>query len=115
MIQLFSLQVQSTIKQLVRDWSRDGAAEREGCYRPILDELNRRIVDADWDVLGQKWLIGAPWVAYYDPMKARIAELKAGNLSDDLKSAIAEAETEIACWEAAPNEIAYVLFVVRPK
>ena len=28
--------VQSTLKQLVRDWSSAGAAEREQCYTPII-------------------------------------------------------------------------------
>ena len=28
--------VQSTLKQLVRDWSSDGAIEREQCYTPIV-------------------------------------------------------------------------------
>ena len=80
-----------------------------------VDELNSRIADAGWDIMGQRWLIGAPWEAYYAPMKVRIAELKAGNPSDELSNAIAESETEIALWEAAPDEIAYVLSVVRPK
>lgn len=31
--------VQSTLKLIVRDWSEDGADERETCYKPILDEL----------------------------------------------------------------------------
>lgn len=79
------------------------------------DELSRRIADAGWDVMGQRWLIGAPWEAYYEPIKARIAELKAARLGGELSTAIAESETEIARWEAAPDQIAYVLFVVRPK
>ena len=31
--------VQSTLKMLVRDWSEDGANERDTCYKPILEEL----------------------------------------------------------------------------
>ncbi len=31
--------VQSTIKQFVRDWSKEGAAERDMCYKPIMDKL----------------------------------------------------------------------------
>ncbi|KAF7993206.1 hypothetical protein HCN44_006266 [Aphidius gifuensis] len=31
--------VQATIKQLVRDWSIEGAAERQTCYQPIIDEI----------------------------------------------------------------------------
>jgi len=33
--------VQSTLKMLVRDWSEDGQKERDTCYKPILDELER--------------------------------------------------------------------------
>ncbi|KAI5208843.1 N2227-domain-containing protein [Aureobasidium subglaciale] len=33
--------VRSTIRQLYRDWSAEGAREREACYRPILAGLNR--------------------------------------------------------------------------
>lgn len=31
--------VQSVLKNLVRDWSEDGAAERNQCYKPIIDEI----------------------------------------------------------------------------
>ncbi|XP_058799108.1 carnosine N-methyltransferase isoform X2 [Phymastichus coffea] len=31
--------VQATIKQLVRDWSIEGAEERKTCYQPIIDEI----------------------------------------------------------------------------
>ncbi|XP_015522769.1 carnosine N-methyltransferase [Neodiprion pinetum] len=31
--------VQATIKQLVRDWSEEGAQERLSCYQPIIDEI----------------------------------------------------------------------------
>lgn len=31
--------VHTTLKQLVRDWSEEGAKERQACYQPILDEI----------------------------------------------------------------------------
>ena len=31
--------VKTTLKQLVRDWSEAGAAERESCYAPVIREL----------------------------------------------------------------------------
>lgn len=31
--------VRTTIKQFVRDWSADGAAEREACYLPVVHEI----------------------------------------------------------------------------
>uniref|UniRef100_UPI00358FC6E9 carnosine N-methyltransferase n=1 Tax=Myxine glutinosa TaxID=7769 RepID=UPI00358FC6E9 len=30
----------STLKQVVRDWTLEGAVEREACYRPIIDEIS---------------------------------------------------------------------------
>jgi len=37
--------VQSTLKQLVRDWSSCGAAEREQCYSPILTKIRELFPD----------------------------------------------------------------------
>jgi hypothetical protein len=37
--------VRSTLRQCVRDWSVEGAAERAACYGPILDELQRLFPD----------------------------------------------------------------------
>ncbi|XP_062873897.1 carnosine N-methyltransferase isoform X2 [Trichomycterus rosablanca] len=34
--------LKSTIKQFVRDWSDTGRAERDSCYRPIVEEIQRR-------------------------------------------------------------------------
>ena len=34
--------VKTTIKQFVRDWSKDGEQERLVCYAPIIDEVQRR-------------------------------------------------------------------------
>ncbi|VEL23452.1 unnamed protein product [Protopolystoma xenopodis] len=31
--------VRSTLKQFVRDWSSEGQAERDSCYKPVLNEL----------------------------------------------------------------------------
>jgi len=33
--------VHSTLKSFVRDWSSDGKAERDQCYKPILNEIDR--------------------------------------------------------------------------
>ena len=37
--------VQSTLKQFMRDWSGEGAAERRACYDPILSELLQAFPD----------------------------------------------------------------------
>lgn len=34
--------VKTTIKQFVRDWSKDGEQERLVCYAPIIEEVKRR-------------------------------------------------------------------------
>ena len=39
--------VVSTLHQLVRDWSEEGKAERDRCYNPILEELEKRIPITD--------------------------------------------------------------------
>ncbi len=33
--------LKSTIKQFVRDWSEVGQAERDSCYQPIIQEIQR--------------------------------------------------------------------------
>eukprot|EP00698_Gefionella_okellyi_P024539 TRINITY_DN8694_c0_g1_i1.p1 TRINITY_DN8694_c0_g1~~TRINITY_DN8694_c0_g1_i1.p1 ORF type:complete len:407 (-),score=81.91 TRINITY_DN8694_c0_g1_i1:624-1844(-) len=33
--------VRSTLKQFVRDWSSEGAAERDACYKPMIAELQK--------------------------------------------------------------------------
>lgn len=40
--------VQTTLKQLVRDWSSEGAKERLMCYQPIIDELLRTFPKNLW-------------------------------------------------------------------
>ncbi len=39
--------VQSTLKQFVRDWSKEGEAERSQCYDPILRELEHLFADVE--------------------------------------------------------------------
>lgn len=34
-------QVQVTLKQFARDWSADGAEERQQCYAPIISEIEK--------------------------------------------------------------------------
>ncbi|XP_031573020.1 carnosine N-methyltransferase-like [Actinia tenebrosa] len=33
--------ITTTLKQFVRDWSEEGRAERDACYKPIIDEIKR--------------------------------------------------------------------------
>lgn len=34
--------VRSTLKQFYRDWSAEGAIDRDACYKPVMNELERR-------------------------------------------------------------------------
>uniref|UniRef100_A0A8C7YQR7 Carnosine N-methyltransferase n=1 Tax=Oryzias sinensis TaxID=183150 RepID=A0A8C7YQR7_9TELE len=42
--------LKSTIKQFVRDWSEVGQAERDSCYRPIIEEVQRLFPCDQYDV-----------------------------------------------------------------
>ncbi|XP_028312797.1 carnosine N-methyltransferase isoform X1 [Gouania willdenowi] len=42
--------LKSTIKQFVRDWSEEGRAERESCYKPIIQEIQRLFPSDHYDV-----------------------------------------------------------------
>ncbi|XP_028852083.1 carnosine N-methyltransferase isoform X2 [Denticeps clupeoides] len=49
--------LKSTIKQFVRDWSEDGKAERESCYKPIIEEIQRLFPQDQWDVSNIRILV----------------------------------------------------------
>lgn len=40
--------LKSTIKQFVRDWSEAGKAERDSCYKPIIEEIQRLFPPDQW-------------------------------------------------------------------
>ncbi|XP_055055052.1 carnosine N-methyltransferase [Misgurnus anguillicaudatus] len=42
--------LKSTIKQFVRDWSEAGKAERDSCYKPLVDEIQRLFPPDQCDV-----------------------------------------------------------------
>ena len=85
-------------------------------YPAITDEAGilARVEAAGYRSLGTRRIIGTPWEAYYQPMEARIAEMRQGDVSDALEAALREGETEIANWRAAPDRIAYLLVVAEP-
>ena len=85
-------------------------------YDPAMTvpDVSRSLKAAGWQVVGERLIIGEPWKAYYDPMRERLAMLRASEPDEALLDAIIEDEEEIAQWEAAADEIAYGLFVVRP-
>lgn len=77
--------------------------------------IEARIYAAGWGIVGQRWITGAPWAEYYDPMSERLDRLERTDQPADVAEGIAEHRTEIARWQAARDEIAYALFVVRPE
>ncbi|XP_033829304.1 carnosine N-methyltransferase [Periophthalmus magnuspinnatus] len=42
--------LKSTIKQFVRDWSESGQAERDSCYQPIIQEIQRQFPNDRYDM-----------------------------------------------------------------
>lgn len=79
-----------------------------------LDGIVARVHAAGYDVIDTRLLVGAPWAAYYDPLRARIAALRDG-AEPELQRALDENAREIALWEAAKDDIAYALVLVRPE
>jgi SAM-dependent methyltransferase len=88
-------------------WAGDGAVGD-------MASVQARVAAADYEVKAERILTGAPWEAYYGPLRQSISAAKAEGMGDDYAEAIAGIEAEIACWEAARDEIAYVLMLVQP-
>ena len=40
--------VKSTLKQIVRDWSKQGEVERVSCYKPVIDTIVRLFPSDQW-------------------------------------------------------------------
>ena len=83
-------------------------------YEPrSLSQVEAEIHAAGWGVLDQRWIVDEPWAAYYGPMSARLDRLEETEQAPEAIAAMSEARQEIANWQAAREEIAYSLFVVR--
>lgn len=72
-----------------------------------------QIAAAGYRTLGQQRLSDAAWEAYFQPMAARIAQLRP-TADADLAAVLDEGEMEIATWRAHRDDYGYTLFVVRP-
>lgn len=68
---------------------------------------------AGYRVAGTRLLPDAAWEAYYTPIDARIAELRAGNPDTALAVVLHEAEAEAACWRAHRDEFGYMAVVAQ--
>ena len=76
--------------------------------------LLAEVAAAGYEVLASRRLTDAAWEAYYTPMEARIAALRAG-ADEMLTQVLDQAEEEIVAWRACREEFGYLLCVVRPK
>ena len=79
-----------------------------------LPRLQAMLESNGWRIEGHRWLIGAPWEAYYGPKEARLKRLKSEDPDPELLAVLEHSEREIALWRENRDEIAYALFVVRP-
>lgn len=76
--------------------------------------IDAQVRAAGFRTIATRLIIGRAWEAYYRPMEARIAALRAEGASEEVEKACAVHEAEIAAWKAAQDEVAYLLSVVRP-
>lgn len=76
--------------------------------------IESAIHEAGWGVLGRRWVVDAPWAAYYGSLSARLDRLEETEQPLEVETIIAATRGEITRWQAAREEIAYGLFVVRP-
>lgn len=79
-----------------------------------LSGIKARVSAAGYQTLGHRTIVGEAWEAYYRPMRARIAELRAGSPGPALAEILDLHEREADLWAAAPDHVAYALLLVRP-
>jgi trans-aconitate methyltransferase len=101
-------------------WFTDAPSERAKAhfaseYPTMTDEagVKAQIEEAGYELLGTRRLSDAAWEAYFGPLEARMAGLRAG-ADATLKAVLDEAAEEIGCWRAHRDEFGYLLSVVRP-
>ena len=92
--------------------SQEAVAFWEGEY-PDMQTIERRLNQmrqAGFEVIDHFTLREQAWHDYYQPLKARVAEVKA---SMPTSNAIADIEREIAMYEGYLGEFGYHMFVLR--
>ncbi|SEI84894.1 Methyltransferase domain-containing protein [Allopseudospirillum japonicum] len=97
---------------LTDNLSQEAVAFWEGEY-PDMQTIEKRLGQmrqADFDVIDHFTLSEQAWHYYYQPLKARVAEVKA---SMPNSNAIADIEREIAIYEGYLGEFGYHMFVLR--
>lgn len=85
-------------------------------YSGITDAagIAAQVAAGGYETLATRLIVGRAWSEYYQPQEARIAGLRAHGVPAALAMILDEAEREIARWKQAPDDIAYLLSVVRP-
>ena len=76
--------------------------------------IEARVTAAGYNLLAHRLIVGASWAAYYDPMQARIDDLRGQEVTPPVRTAMDDAQTEIDRWRAARDQIAYALLIVAP-
>ncbi len=92
--------------------SQEAVAFWEGEY-PDMQTIEKRLVQmrqVGFDVIDHFTLSEQAWHDYYQPLKARVAEVKA---SMPTSTAIADMEQEIAIYERYLGEFGYQMFVLQ--
>lgn len=69
---------------------------------------------AGYRVQDHRMIVGTPWAEYYEPLRARIAALRAADPDPAVTAMLDETAREIANWDAARDHIAYALLLVQP-
>lgn len=77
------------------------------------DGVLARVEAAGWRVVADRWLPRAGWAAYYEPLAARIAHLRAEAVPA-LADVLDEHEAEVALWRAHGDSYGYLQVVAEP-
>lgn len=72
-----------------------------------------KVEAAGFEVLGTRRVSDAGWEAYYQPMEARIRDLRTG-ADEALNAVLNDAEAEIAVWRKHREDFGYLLVVAKP-
>lgn len=77
-----------------------------------LDDLRAQVDAAGYDLLGDRPVPEAAWEAYYQPIEARIAQLRPG-ADARLTAALDENAAEATAWRQVREQTGYQLVVAR--
>ncbi|WP_050931314.1 class I SAM-dependent methyltransferase [Aestuariivita boseongensis] len=80
-------------------------------WQGVLADTDR----AGYRVLAHRYLPRAAWASYYDPLQARINQLRAAEPDADLTQALDAEQAEIDLWRAHGGEYGYLQVVAVPE